>query len=155
MTLFIDFEHKEQEPIKRCKMRIRIAMLIAGAYFPISALFRQHIGGAIPPSITDDIHNLILSTAQWLLWIYVAIRLGQMRVGDAHVCSNCEYELGGDPQPPIGKGPIVCPECGADLTAPKAIARGRRMSPEVRARMYWFVFVMWALSTAVWLFLVL
>jgi len=66
------------------------------------------------------------------------------------VCTVCDYEVMAEELGTVGAS-TICPECGADLTKPGAVVRGRRMSHEAASRLWWIVGVAWFLSTAVWI----
>ena len=78
-----------------------------------------------------------------------------MHKGDVLVCAKCDYEISDEKGAVVGDEPWVCPECGTDLRPAGATSQGHIMSSEGRTRLYSFVFAMWALSTAYWLYQIL
>lgn len=55
---------------------------------------------------------------------------GAIRIGATEVCARCEYPIDRSVNRP-------CPECGADLSKPHAVAVGRLWDTRARAALWW------------------
>ena len=97
--------------------------------------------------------SVLIIQMGWLLAMISVWRCVRLRIPRANIthCAVCEYIVRHDQTNSRSNSSMICPECGADLTKPGAVVRGRRMSPEAASRLWWIVGVAWFLTTAVWI----
>lgn len=75
--------------------------------------------GAAPNPAAIVLLLLIISAAVSLLFLIIAIR--GRRIGSHPACRACAFDLSG-----VVPAARACPECGKDLSRPRAIMKGRR-----------------------------
>lgn len=88
----------------------------------VNAVLLLKFSGALPRRVGDIALKITYTAlAGSILYTAYSVAKMDMRVGyEGASCASCGYDI-------AGAASARCPECGADLGAPRAIVRGRRL----------------------------
>lgn len=103
---------------------------------------------------SSDIYEFKSRVSAWVIAYIILRSLRNARVpcGDT-LCVNCDYPVNKlDSERPQTAASRLCSECGMDLSLNGAVVRSCRISQQSMTNIWISAWVLWFVSTAVWLF---